>query len=200
MRMAWPRSCGPTSSGELPAACRQLQAQGGPSMRRILVLAAALAWIVVATEARGDMVYLKDGQSIWGKDAYEEGDSVVVVRPGGDLRFPKAQVSRIERTRSSLPPFYTPPESVPPAPAAGPAGAAGTPGTPGTPGAPAPAGSPGAPPATGGPSAPPAAPEGTSGSGSAGGSSRATTPPATGPTALPPAPPPPPLGGSGSSQ
>jgi len=136
-------------------------------MRRIWVLAAALAWVVVATEARGDMVYLKDGQSIWGKDVYEEGDSVVVVRPGGELRFPKAQVSRIERTRSSLPPFYTPPE-----------GAPGAPGTPGQPGA------------------PPASPGARSPSESGAGSSRATTPPATGPTALPPAPAPPPPGGT----
>ncbi len=147
-------------------------------MRGILVLAAALAWVVVATEARGDMVYLKDGQGIWGKDIYEEGDSVIVVRPGGDLRFPKGQVDRIERTRSSLPPFYTPPEAAPatpPAPAAGPAG---------TPGA---AGQPGAPPASPGGASPP---------GSATGSSQATTPPATGPTALPPAPAPPPPGGT----
>ena len=136
-------------------------------MRRIWVLAAALAWVVVATEARGDMVYLKDGQSIWGKDVYEEGDSVVVVRPGGELRFPKAQVSRIERTRSSLPPFYTPPE-----------GAPGAPGTPGQPGA------------------PPASPGARSPSESGAGSSRAPTPPATGPTALPPAPAPPPPGGT----
>lgn len=159
-------------------------------MLRILVLATALAWVVAATEARGDMVYLKDGQTVWGKDVYEEGDSVVVVRPGGDLRFPKAQVNRIERTRSSLPPFYTPPESAPAAPSTPAAGPAGAPGTPATPGAP---------PATGGPSSPPASPGKTS-SGSGAESSRATTPPATGPTQLPPAPAPPPLGGTGSSQ
>ncbi len=159
-------------------------------MRRILVLAAALVWVVVATEARGDMVYLKDGQGVWGKDVYEEGDWVVVERPGGSLRFPKGQVDRIERTRSSLPPFYTPPAGTPAGPSAPTAGPAGAPGTPAAPGAP------GAPAATGGPSAPPASPEGTSGSGSAGGSSRATTPPATGPTALPPAPAPPLPGGS----
>lgn len=147
-------------------------------MRRILVLAAALAWVVVATEARGDMVYLNDGQSIWGKDIYEEGDSVVVERPGGSLRFPKGQVSRIERTRSSLPPFYTPPEGAPSAPETGPAAPPGAPGAAGQPGA------------------PPASPGGASPPGSATGSSRATTPPTTGPTALPPAPAPPSPGGT----
>ena len=149
-------------------------------MRRILVLAAALAWVVVATEARGDMVYLTDGQGVWGKDVYEEGDWVVVERPGGSLRFPKGQVNRIERTRSSLPPFYTPPEGAPATPSA-PAGPAGAPGAPGTPGQ---------------PGAPPASPGARSPSGSGAGSSRATTPPSTGPTALPPAPAPPPPGGS----
>lgn len=155
-------------------------------MRRIWVAAAALTVVLAAADARGDTLYLKDGQSVWGKDIYEEGDSVVVVRPGGDLRFPKSQVDRIERTRTTLPPFYSPPTTAPaapPAPGGGPAGAPGGPPAPG------------APPATGGPSAPPAAPGGTSPPAPAGESSPATPPPATGPTQLPPPPAPPPLGG-----
>lgn len=120
-------------------------------MRRIWMVVVALAWVVLATDARADTVYLTNGQSIWGRDAYEEGDFVVIVRPGGDLRVPKSQVSRIERTHSTLPPFYTsPPETAPAGEpgtrAIGPAGAPGTPGTPGAPaqaGVPAPPGPPG---------------------------------------------------------
>jgi hypothetical protein len=82
-------------------------------MRRIWMVVVALTGVVLVTDARADMVYLTNGQSIWGREAYEEGDSVVVERPGGDLRIPKSQVDRIERTQSTLPPFYSSPQTAP---------------------------------------------------------------------------------------
>jgi len=122
-------------------------------MRRIWVAAVvALAWVVMAAHARADTVYLKDGKSIWGTDTYEEGDSVIVVRPGGEVKIPKAEVSRIERSRSSLAPHYLPPGTAP-GPASGGSGDA----TP--PPAGSPARSPGGPaPSPGGPTALPPAP------------------------------------------
>lgn len=92
-------------------------------MKGIWLTVVALAGIALAAQARADMVYLTDGQSLWGREAYEEGDAVVIVRPDGELRVPKSRVSRIERTRSSLPPFYSPPTEAPaegPAPPPGP--------------------------------------------------------------------------------
>jgi hypothetical protein len=144
-------------------------------MLRIWLTVGALAWVVMAADAGADTVYLKDGQSVWGKEAYEEGDSVVVVRPGGDLRFPKAEVSRIEPTRSTLPPFYSPPAE-PPASAAGPEGPPGVPAPPG------------------GPQATPLPPGGAPLPVPPGGPSPVTPPPGTGPTQLPPPPAPPPPG------
>ncbi len=142
-------------------------------MRNVWVAAVALAGILTAGEASADTVYLINGQSFWGNEAYEEGDLVVVVRPGGDLTFPKALVSRIERLRSTLPPFYIPPAA--PSPEASVSAA----------------GPPGAPAGAGGPSAPPTPPGGESPPGLTGG---APPPTATGPTQLPPPPPPPPYG------
>ncbi len=144
-------------------------------MRGVWVAALVLACVVMATEARADTVYLKDGRSFWGTEAYEEGDTVVVVRPGGSLTFPKAQVNRIERLRSTLPPFYSPPSPSTP-------GQAGTPGIPTPPGPATPLAPPGIP---GGSPTPPAPPGGTS----------VPTLPGPGPTQLPPPPPPPPPGG-----
>ena len=57
-------------------------------MRRMWMIVVALAGIILVTDARADTVYLTNGQSIWGREAYEEEDSVVIVRPGGDLRIP----------------------------------------------------------------------------------------------------------------
>jgi hypothetical protein len=82
-------------------------------MRRIWMVVVALTGGVLVTDARADTVYLTNGQSIWGREAYEEGDSVVIERPGGDLRIPKSQVDRIERTQSTLPPFYSSPQTAP---------------------------------------------------------------------------------------
>jgi len=131
-------------------------------MRKLWVVVVALAGVVLATGARADMVYLNNGQSIWGREVYEEGDSVVIVRPSGDLRIPKSEVSKIERMQSNLPPFYTSPGSAP-------AGASSSAGSPpaatGTPGATSPSGMP----------APPA-----------------PTSPGGGTSQLPPPPPPPP--------
>ena len=122
-------------------------------MRRIWVAAVvALAWVVLAAGARADTVFLKDGKSIWGTDTYEEGDSVIVVRPGGEVKIPKAEVSRIERSRSSLAPHYVSPGTAP-GPASGGSGDTTAPPT----GSPAP--SPGGPaPSPGGPTALPPAP------------------------------------------
>ncbi len=91
----------------------------------------AVAWLILAVEAHADTVYLKDGQSYWGSEIAEEGDAVIVNRPGGALRFPKSEVLRIERAQISIPRFYAPPgggESV--QPAAGPAQAPERPGPP----------------------------------------------------------------------
>lgn len=88
-------------------------------MKWIWLAVVALAGIAPAAQARADTVYLTDGQSIWGTEAYQEGDSVVIVRPDGELRVPKSRVSRIEQTRSSLLPFYSPPTEAPAAPPGG---------------------------------------------------------------------------------
>ena len=137
-------------------------------MRRILVAAVvALGWGVMAADARADTVYLKDGRSLWGTDTYEEEDTLVLVRPEGEMKIPKAQVNRIERTRSSLIPYYQVPGTEPPPTGAGPGGAPASPG-----GA--------APPPGGSPTTPP----------------RGPAPSPGGPTALPPAPTPPPPPGT----
>ena len=144
-------------------------------MRRLWLAVAMLGSIVLVADARADTVYLINGQSFWGDQVYEEGDYVIVERPGGELKFPKAIVGKIERLRSTLPPFYIPPAGSPPeqpGPAAGPAGS--------TAGASAPA----APGAAAGPSTP--APTG--------GTPPAPVPAATSPTQLPPPPPPPQYG------
>ncbi len=154
-------------------------------MRRLWLAVAALGSIVIAADARADTVYLVDGRSVWGKEVYEEGDKVIVVRPGGDLTFPKAEVSRIERLRSTLPPFYVPPAGAPAEASPPGAGPTAAPGTPATPGAPAAAGPTGPPATAGGASAPPTPP---------GGAPPSAPPAATGPAQLPPPPPPPPPG------
>ncbi len=76
---------------------------------RWIGIAAALACILLAAEARADTIYLKNGQSVWGTEAYEQGDTVVLERPGTTLRFPKAQVDRIEKAHISIPKYYSPP-------------------------------------------------------------------------------------------
>jgi len=137
-------------------------------MRRIWIAAVvALAWVVMAADARADTVYLKDGRSMWGTDTYEEGDSVILVRPGEIVKIPKAQVTRIEKSRSSVPPHYSPPGTAPAPSGEGPGGAPGAPG-----GATSPPG--------GSPTTPP----------------RGPAPSPGGATALPPAPTPPPPPGT----
>jgi hypothetical protein len=69
------------------------------------------ALLTLAAQAHADTVYLKDGQSVWGREVTEEGDTVIVVRPSGTLRFPKSDVSRIERWRLSVPKYYEPPSA-----------------------------------------------------------------------------------------
>ena len=107
----------------------------------------ALVWVVLAADARADTVFLTNGEAVWGSDTYEEDNSVVVVRPSGNLTFPKSQVSRIERTRSSLPPFYSPPAATAAPGAERPAGSGAAPAAPGAPATqPAPSMPPGVPP------------------------------------------------------
>jgi hypothetical protein len=142
-------------------------------MPRVLGLAVVLVGLAFAASAQADTVYLRDGRSFWGSDIVEGETSVVVIRPGEELRFPKAAVQRIERLRTTLPPFYSPPE--PPA-------ASGQPGAPGRPGAPE---GPGGTLPPGG--APPAAPPG---------AESVPQAPGAGPVQLPPPPPPPVPGGS----
>jgi hypothetical protein len=74
-----------------------------------VILSLLLIWMLGPTLAHADTVYLKNGQSIWGKSAFEEGGYVVVVRPSGTLRFPKSQVRSVEPVRNTLPPHYSPP-------------------------------------------------------------------------------------------
>jgi hypothetical protein len=91
---------------------------------------AVVALLALAVEAYADTIYLKDGQTVWGKEVTEEGDTVIVVRPGETLRFPKGDVSRIEQWRMSVPRYYDPPSG-----AAGSAREAAAPGQPPTPAA-----------------------------------------------------------------
>jgi hypothetical protein len=76
---------------------------------RTVWTAAGLALIVLAAEAHADTLYLNDGQAVWGTEVAEEGDTVVVLRPGETLRFPRRDVIRIERSRLSIPRYYDPP-------------------------------------------------------------------------------------------
>ena len=78
------------------------------------VLALSLA---VAGAARADTVYFKNGTSMWGEEAEEEGDQVFLVRGGQTLKFPKADVLRIEKKRTNMPEYDV---TIPPS-AAGPA-------------------------------------------------------------------------------
>lgn len=74
---------------------------------------AVAALLILVVEAHADTVYLKDGQSVWGREVTEEGEAVIVVRPGETLRFPKRDVDRIERWRLSVPKHYEPPAAGP---------------------------------------------------------------------------------------
>ena len=114
---------------------------------RILWAAAIMGWLLLAAEAHADTVYLKDGQTVWGSEITEQGDTVIVSRPAGPLRIPRSDVTRIERTQLSIPQFYSPPagESGPPA-GGGDAAADRMPSSAGTPGAGQGAAAPGAPP------------------------------------------------------
>ena len=76
---------------------------------RILWTAIIAGWLFLAAEAHADTIYLKDGQSYWGSEVTEQDDTVIVVRPGGALRFPKSDVIRIDRAQISIPRFYSPP-------------------------------------------------------------------------------------------
>ena len=114
---------------------------------RILWAAAIVGWLLLAVEAHADTVYLKDGQTVWGTEITEQGDTVLVSRPAGPLRIPRSDVTRIERTQLSIPQFYSPSagESGPPA-GGGDAAADRRPSAAGTPGAAQGAAAPGAPP------------------------------------------------------
>jgi hypothetical protein len=108
-------------------------------------------WLAMQPTAYADTAHLRDGQTIWGREILEEGDELVIVRPGGNVRVPKAQVIRVDRLRTTLPPHYSPPAAAGAAPpgvsAAPPASAAAPPPAPApssapTPGAAVPAASP----------------------------------------------------------
>jgi len=73
---------------------------------RILWAAAIVGWLFLAAEAHADTLYLKDGQTVWGSEITEQGDTVIVLRPAGTLRIPRSDVIRIERTQLSIPQFY----------------------------------------------------------------------------------------------
>ena len=114
---------------------------------RILWAAAIVGWLLLAAAAHADTVYLKDGQTVWGSEITEQGDTVIVSQPTGPLRIPRSDVTRIERTQLSIPQFYSPSagESGPPA-GGGDAAADRRPSSAGTPGAAQGAAAPGAPP------------------------------------------------------
>jgi hypothetical protein len=92
------------------------------------VLALSLA---AAGAARADTVYFKNGTTMWGEEVEEQGDQVSIIRGGQPLKFPKADVLRIEKRRTNMPAYNV---DLPPAPGAG-APARGGPGAP--PGGPA---------------------------------------------------------------
>lgn len=131
---------------------------------RWIWFAAVLVSAVLVSVAHADILYLKDGQILWGREIIESEHEVTLIRPTGPVTFPRSQVERFERAQISLPRFYMPPESTAETPAAGPA---------------APAGAAAAPPAA---TAAPGAP--------AEGAGTPLAPPA--PSELPPPPPPPP--------
>ena len=79
-------------------------------MRTVWAIAIT-AMVVVAAETHADTVYLRDGQTIWGAEVVEEGDVLVVVRPGESLRIPTRDVNRVERSRVSIPRYYEAPAS-----------------------------------------------------------------------------------------
>jgi hypothetical protein len=79
---------------------------------RVLWTVVVAALCTLAAEAYADTVYLKSGETVWGREVTEEGDTVIVVRPSGTRRFPKRDVSRIERERMSIPKHYEPPTAV----------------------------------------------------------------------------------------
>src|SRR5512147_2703886 len=86
--------------------------RGGCRMKAVWAFAVA-GLLVLAVDAHADTVFLKDGQSVWGREITEEGDMVTVVRPGETLRFPKREVDRIDRWRLSVPKYYEPPAATP---------------------------------------------------------------------------------------
>ncbi len=86
--------------------------------------------------AGADMVYFKNGTSLWAEAADVEGDEVAVFRGGHTVRFPKADVERIEKKRTNLPDYHVnvpPPPPVPepsvvvPAPGGSPGGSGTSP-------------------------------------------------------------------------
>ena len=76
---------------------------------RVLWAITVAALCVLAAEAYADTVHLKNGETVWGREVTEEDETVIVVRPSGTLRFPKRDVTRIERERMSIPQHYEPP-------------------------------------------------------------------------------------------
>jgi hypothetical protein len=110
---------------------------------KVLWIVTVAALCALTVEAYADTVYLKNGETVWGREVTEKDDTVIVVRPSGTLRFPKQDVSKIERERMSLPRYYEPPTTGGDAREEGqtPARAAAPPAAPSTPaaGAPAPA-------------------------------------------------------------
>ena len=100
---------------------------------------AGLALSVTAPgTARADMVYFKNGNSMWAEEAGVEGDEVIVTRGGRTERFPMADVDRVEKKRTNMPDYKV---DVPPPPGVGgPPGSSVVRGGPGSP----PGGPPGA--------------------------------------------------------
>ena len=92
----------------------------------------ALGMATVGT-ARADMIYFKNGTSMWGEEAEAEGDQIVLTRGGRTLKFPMADVERVEKKRTNMPAYkldVPPIQAFPSPPGGGPAPGAPAPGVP----------------------------------------------------------------------
>jgi len=78
---------------------------------RWIWFAAVVVSAVLCSPAHADMVYLKDGQILWGREILEAEKEITLIQPTGPVTFSRSQVDRFERAQISLPRFYNPPEA-----------------------------------------------------------------------------------------
>ena len=77
-----------------------------------------LSVIGAAETARADRIYFRDGTSVWGESAEELESEVTIFQGGRTLRFPKADVVKVERKRTNMPDYnvVVPPPPIAPDP------------------------------------------------------------------------------------